>query len=283
MSTQVQPRGEYLLVRNTAESERLEMQYKAWQANIGYLLHPAIQQHDSMRIADVGTGTGIWLRDLADALPNTCQLDGFDLSDAMFPSKDALPANITFYQQNLLEPFPHEYLGKYDVVNVRVMVVVLSSNEWEPAVRNMMTLLKPDGYLQWVDCAAHECVVKGVPEGKRAINAQHGIDLFRKTLNALGKTPNIALLQGIFQKSGLVSCEEKIYTLDNPDTRENVNFTVVVGIQHSLTAACRMHKLDEIKSIDQIMDLKEAVLGDLNDVPCYYCYDVYVVIGRKLA
>lgn len=37
---------------------RLDMQYKAWQANIGYSLHPAIQKHDRMRIADVGTGTG---------------------------------------------------------------------------------------------------------------------------------------------------------------------------------------------------------------------------------
>lgn len=35
------------------------MQYKAWQANIGYLLHPAIKTHDHMRIADVGTGTGL--------------------------------------------------------------------------------------------------------------------------------------------------------------------------------------------------------------------------------
>ncbi|KAJ5663571.1 hypothetical protein N7507_004302 [Penicillium longicatenatum] len=97
MSKQVQSRGEYLLVRTMAESERLEMQYKAWQANIKYLLHPLIEQHDTMRIADVGTGTGIWLSDLADALPKTCQLDGFDLSDAMFPSKDALPANVTFH------------------------------------------------------------------------------------------------------------------------------------------------------------------------------------------
>lgn len=59
----------------------------------------------------------------------------------MFPSKDTLPENITFHQQNLLEPFAPEYLGTYDVVNVRVMVVALSYNEWEPAVRNMMTLL----------------------------------------------------------------------------------------------------------------------------------------------
>jgi hypothetical protein len=52
-----------------------------------------------------------------------------------------LPDNITFHHQNLLVPFPDEYLEKYDVVNVRVMVVALSSNEWEPTVRNMMTLL----------------------------------------------------------------------------------------------------------------------------------------------
>ena len=59
----------------------------------------------------------------------------------MFPDKDVLPENINFHHQNLLLPFPDEYLGQYDVVNVRVMVVALSSHEWEPAVRNMMTLL----------------------------------------------------------------------------------------------------------------------------------------------
>ena len=62
----------------------------------------------------------------------------------MIPSKDALPDNITFHHQNLLEPFPDEYLGEYDVVNVRLMVVALSSDEWEPAVRNLMTLLSTE-------------------------------------------------------------------------------------------------------------------------------------------
>lgn len=59
----------------------------------------------------------------------------------MFPSKDALPENISFHHQDLLLPFPDDLLGTYDVVNVRVMVVALSSHEWEPAVRNLMTLL----------------------------------------------------------------------------------------------------------------------------------------------
>ncbi|KAJ5816423.1 hypothetical protein N7447_008656 [Penicillium robsamsonii] len=273
--------GEYLLVRNMAESERLETQFKAWQVSIGYLLHPAIKQHDRMRIADVGTGTGIWLRELAAVLPATCQLDGFDISDVMFPSKDALPENITFHHQNFLEPFPEEYLGEYDVVNVRVMVAALSHDEWEPAVQNLMTLLKPGGYLQWVDCAAHDCVVKGEPEGKRATNARHGIDLLRRTLNSLGKTPHVAALYGTFQNSGLESCEERIYTLDNPDTREDVNLTVAVAIQHALTAALKTHKVDGIQSVDQLTTLREAMLSDLHSLGCYYCLDVYVVVGRK--
>ncbi|KAJ5218125.1 uncharacterized protein N7498_000224 [Penicillium cinerascens] len=287
MTNKPQSRGEYLLVRNMAESERLEMQFKAWQANIGYLLHPAIKTHDHMRIADVGTGTGlvanpserrkIWLRELADVLPSTCQLDGFDLSDTMFPSKE----NISFHHQNLLELFPDEYLGKYDVANVRVMIAALSSNEWEVAVRNIITLLKPGGYLQWVDCAAHEVVVKGVPEGKRATNAQHGIDLIQRTMISAGKTPNLVALCGTFQKSGLESCEERIYTLDNPETRENLTLTVVTGIQHILTAALNLDKLDEMQTIDQIMELKEAILSDLHNVPCYYFFDVHVVVGRK--
>ncbi|KAJ5518968.1 hypothetical protein N7453_001390 [Penicillium expansum] len=281
MSDEVQSRGEYLLVRNMAESERLEMQYKAWQANIGYLLHPAIKQHDRMRIADVGTGTGIWLRDLAAVLPITCQLDGFDLSDVMFPRKNALPENITFHHQNLLEPFPDEYLGEYDVVNVRVMLVALSDVEWEPAVRNLMTLLKPGGHLQWIDCPAHECVLKGEPEGKRATTARYALDVFQRTLVSLGKTPNVAALHGTFQKSGLESCEERIYTLDNPGTREDLNLTVVGGIQHFLTAALKMHKLDEIQSVDQITALREAMLSDLHSLACYFCFDVFVIVGRK--
>lgn len=59
----------------------------------------------------------------------------------MFPSQDELPRNIKFYHQNLLEPFPTELIGQYDVVNIRLMVVALSAGEWGPAVRNLMTLL----------------------------------------------------------------------------------------------------------------------------------------------
>lgn len=84
----------------------------------------------------------ILLRDLAKVLPITCQLDGFDISDVMFPNDTGLPSNVSFRFQNLLGKFHPEYIGTYDVVNVRVMVLALSSHEWEPAIRNLMTLLR---------------------------------------------------------------------------------------------------------------------------------------------
>ncbi|KAL4787870.1 S-adenosyl-L-methionine-dependent methyltransferase [Aspergillus varians] len=283
MSESTKPsQGEYVLIRSSAESERLERQFNAWQANIGYLLHPSIVQHDHMRIADVGTGTGIWLRELAKLLPPNTQLDGFDLSDSMF-SRDNLPENIQFYHQNFLEPFPEKFLGKYDVLNVRVMVVALSSDEWEPAVRNLMTLLRPGGYLQWVDCAAHDCVAKA-PDGESLVDpkhARHYIETFRKGMMAIGKTPNVAALNGIFQKSGLADCEEQIYPLVNPDAREDINSTVVDGITHFMLAALNLGKEGLVGSREELMSLRTAALDDFSH-GCYYCYDVHVVVGRKV-
>ncbi|KAJ5368345.1 uncharacterized protein N7496_008105 [Penicillium cataractarum] len=92
-----------------------------------------------MRIADEEQELArrIWLQDLANTLPDDCQLDGFDLSESMF--KDIIiPSNVSFYQHNLLEPFPTEFLGQYDVVNARALVVALSHDEWEPALRNLI-------------------------------------------------------------------------------------------------------------------------------------------------
>lgn len=59
----------YTLDRDAAESRRLDMQHQAWAKGVGYLIHPRIAETlpRDAKIADVGTGTGIWLMDLANA------------------------------------------------------------------------------------------------------------------------------------------------------------------------------------------------------------------------
>lgn len=60
----------------------------------------------------------------------------------MFFKDTTIPSNVSFYQHNLLEPFPTKFIGQYDVVNARALVVALSHDEWEPALRNLTALLR---------------------------------------------------------------------------------------------------------------------------------------------
>lgn len=93
---------------------------------------------------------------------------------------------------------------------------------------------------------------------------------------------SVAALNGIFQKSGLADCEERIYSLTNPDARENVNATVVGGITHFLIAALNMGKVGLVNSTEEVMNLRKSALEDFANLGCYYCYDVHVVVGRKI-
>lgn len=63
----------YGLTRDAKESTRLNMQHAVWKQNIGFLLHPQVAKDlpGDARIGDVGTGTGIWLMELAKEFGQT--------------------------------------------------------------------------------------------------------------------------------------------------------------------------------------------------------------------
>ncbi|KAI2787715.1 hypothetical protein POX_f08090 [Penicillium oxalicum] len=301
----------YILVRSATEAQRLERQYNAWQANIKYLLNPAIAVHDDMRIADIGTGTAcveilqqikafyllndgtfrIWLKDLSANLPSTCQLHGFDISNTMFPAKDSLPSNITLFEQNMLESFPTQFRGFYDVVNVRLMIVALSSDQWGTAVQNLMTLLRPGGWLQWVDCAGHEATVQGVAnEQEKAVGARSYLEHFSETAVYCGKTPKQVQhhlpfesneLKNIFQTSGLINCQEHIYPLTEPAARDELNFAVLEGVQNTLLAALESGYRKRVKSRTDVVSARQAAENDLREHRCWFTYNVHVVIGMS--
>lgn len=137
------------------EEARLEFQHRAvFTPCTGGLLPENIRSHleargSSAAVADIGTGIGIWLKDLAQELHPSVQLDGFDFDTTKFPDAAHLPKNVKLQFGNVLEPVPTEYRDRYDVVHVRLLMFALKKEQWVEAARNLITMLKPGGWLLW--------------------------------------------------------------------------------------------------------------------------------------
>ncbi|UKZ82806.1 hypothetical protein TrVFT333_010604 [Trichoderma virens FT-333] len=143
---------DYVLGRDYAEGLRLETQHLLWNIHNGFTIDPKIPITPQTKIADLGTGTGVWLLDVATQVPPTVQLDGFDISDEQFPHKSNVPDNVNFRITDALSKVPDDLLGKYDVVHIRYLGPIL---------------LKPGGYLQWEegDLSPKKLCIKG-PEAE---------------------------------------------------------------------------------------------------------------------
>ncbi|KAI9706641.1 MAG: hypothetical protein M1836_003650 [Candelina mexicana] len=139
----------YSLSRTYQGSSRLNLQYFLWNHTLGFDLHPSVHiPSGTSCIADVATGTGIWLVALSEQISEH-QYVGFDISLAQAPDKTRLPDNIRMVRWDIFQPPPMDFVGSFDVVHIRHMHLVIKNDNVMPVVENLRALLKPNGYLQW--------------------------------------------------------------------------------------------------------------------------------------
>ncbi|KAL2864412.1 class I SAM-dependent methyltransferase [Aspergillus lucknowensis] len=144
----------YPLARDKAESTRLNNQHKLVLDASGGAIDPSIPLNTVSAVADVATGTGVWLYDARKQINETpgtgtqIYYHGFDISAAQFPEN---PDEIEFSVHDILKPFPAEHHNRYDLVNVKFLVAAFPESQYPAAVNNLLTILKPGGYLQWIE------------------------------------------------------------------------------------------------------------------------------------
>lgn len=56
---------------------------------------------------------------------------------------------VKFSILNLLEPLPDHLQATFDVLHLRLLVLGLPKGTWEVACQNILSLLKPGGWVQW--------------------------------------------------------------------------------------------------------------------------------------
>lgn len=146
---------DYTLGRDYRASARLHVQHHLWSETFGYMLNPAIPTTDQeLAIADIGTGTGIWLLELDRRLPTpSSRLCGLDISGDQFPRPEWLPQKAQFLECDALNPAgpPAHLVGAFDVVHIRLFIAIIKNNDPTPLLDFCHKLLKPGGYLQWDD------------------------------------------------------------------------------------------------------------------------------------
>ncbi|KAL8715402.1 MAG: hypothetical protein Q9220_000735 [cf. Caloplaca sp. 1 TL-2023] len=144
----------YMMDRSYLAACRLNLQHYLWKDALGYSIHPSISLPPEPIIADIATGTAMWLIDVARACPSA-YLEGMDLDLSQAPSSQWLPSNARLRRWDIFTDVPDNMIGKYDFVHVRLLVLVLSREDAPEFLRKMLRMLKPGGYLQWdeLDCA----------------------------------------------------------------------------------------------------------------------------------
>ncbi|KAG0652836.1 N-methyltransferase [Hyphodiscus hymeniophilus] len=243
--------SKYLLNRDAKESARLIEQHEWLKQLLGCNVHPRIPvDKPALRIADVATGTSIWLLDLAKTLPSDAQLYGFDISTAQFPSPAARPSNVFLHEQSVTNPFPTQYHGFFDIVAVRLITAGLRGDDWDAAVQNLNALLKPGGYLQWIEPVHSSLkVFTAVGQvGTQNSATREAVGLF---LDAYKKTlyPGPLQIQDLCQKYGLEEVAAEVFASDHFPDMEKVRSQGKAFLSGALVAMSSFLVNDEGKKL----------------------------------
>ncbi|KAI1371658.1 S-adenosyl-L-methionine-dependent methyltransferase [Hypoxylon crocopeplum] len=271
------------MTRLEGEVHRLNEQFEIFTENIGYILHPSITSvllpaPSTPHIADIGTGTGIFLVRLHQTYPSAV-LDGFDISSTLYPPPESLPPNVTLAIRDVKQPFPEEMHGKYDVVHLRLLVTAMLPEEWEPTVRNVSTLLKPGGFLQWEECDFTTCSHLRGGVSSRVETARSMANAF---INALRERFEYGwnTLPGHMEAAGLTSVITDMLSSDRvPSTRERLT-TITMSLAFRWARMMTERKAPGSMSADEVNRLEKEAYDDIKS-GCYIRYNIYVICGRK--
>ncbi|KAK4497975.1 hypothetical protein PRZ48_010631 [Zasmidium cellare] len=132
----------YFLPNDTLETARLDLQHYTWKLTLnGHLSIVPIHPTERQSILEIGTGTGIWCIEVAQAHPNV-EVIGTDLSAIQPETK---PGNCRFVQANAEEEW--DFGGtKFDFVHSRMLT--MGMHDWPKYFERCWENLKPGGWIQ---------------------------------------------------------------------------------------------------------------------------------------
>jgi hypothetical protein len=188
----------------------------------------------------------------------------------------------------MLLPFPASDIGSYDIVAVRFVSVATTRAEWTLAIKNLMTLLKPGGWLQWID-SCNFTLYNSVAGTSRAACQEiyDGLDPFRAkddvVIGMMMREPKNLRREDVFRELGLVDVHEDIFSTDrlqDPELqlRDKGTRNAIVCFTGCLQGLVGAEGRGWNK--DRIERLEKEAMKEI-DKGVYHTLDQVCIIGRK--
>jgi SAM-dependent methyltransferase len=156
MSDLPHPSTGYVIdVESPAETARLMKQDRLLTECMGGVFPEGVDLSTSTAILDLACGPGGWALDVAFAYPHI-QVVGVDISltTIEYARARALTQgldNATFKVMDVTRPleFPD---ARFDLVNARLLVSVLTTDDWLPLLRECVRVTRPGGLIRLTEC-----------------------------------------------------------------------------------------------------------------------------------
>lgn len=173
------------------------------------------------------------------------------------------------------------------MVACRMLISIMAKGQWEIALKNVISLLKPGGWIQWIDydassgliCGSYCSLVPGVNHRtwKEFIEASAW---FEKAFNR--DFMGMARLGDMCKENGLDHVSEELWNTSRTETLRTRYSKMTFGV---LKTFCG-HLL-ALKDSGWSQERADGVLGEITkevqEEKAYISGSVYVVIGQKPA
>ena len=261
----------YILDQGHLATARLSLQYFLWQRSLKFVIHPSINLPHGAKAAEVAAGNLLWAIDAVGERPDL-HVEASDINLTQGPAKGWLPDNIKLTRWNLFEDPPQEALGTFDLVHVRLLVLVLSGHDPLVVIRRFMALLKPGGWLQWEDLdPMRSCVVRARPDV-----SSPGLDAIVAMSDSGGRHNWVSQLAELMSQAGLLDIQRDKFDDPAPLVRA-FNDQHLMTMTEFATGLVRAGKAEAAKNV---LEMIKKGYGESVDGAAI-CYPRICCVGRK--